>query len=522
MRVVIAEPFADAGVAVLESRGLHVIACAGRSREELLAELHDAQGLIVRSETRVDRDLIASASQLRVVGRAGVGVDAIDVQAATQAGILVLNTPEANTLAATEHTFALMLAVLRHIPAASESLRSGRWDRSHFTGNELAGKTLGVIGLGRIGGAVSTRARAFEMNVLAYDPFVPAVRAASLGVQQTSLEMLVERADVVTLHVPLTPQTRGMIDAALLARMKRTAVVVNCARGGVIDEEALLQALDDGVIRAAAVDVVAQEPPAPGSPGARLHAHPKVVATPHLGGSTYESLERIALQLAGDVADALRGRPAAGAVNAPAATGADAHRVRAYVEAADALGRLAPQIFGAAAMPMRLHLQGDIAGSNAEPLRAAFLAAYLQTTSDRRVSIVNSIDIADEIGLTLEISSDSSQTAYSSLVTVYAGTHRVAATMLAAGPRVVQLDEYDLDAIPHGAWIVTRHDDIPGMVGRVGTILGERHINISTMQVARSERAALMVLAVDPAPARDVLDALRALPHMHRVDAAVL
>ena len=513
MRVVIAEPFAPAGVAVLQARGLHVISCAGQPRERLVQALGDAEGLIVRSETRVDRDLFAHAPQLRVVGRAGVGVDAIDVDAATQAGILVLNTPAANTLAATEHTFALMLSLLRHIPGASQQLRDGCWERTPFVGNELAGKTLGVVGAGRIGGAVSTRARAFEMRVIAHDPFVPQVRADSLGVQLVSLDELLERCDILTLHVPLTPQTAGMIGAAALSRMKPSAIVINCARGGVVDEEALLRALDAGAVRAAAIDVVAQEPPLPNSAGARLHAHPKVLATPHLGGSTHESLERIALQLANDVADALRGRPASGAVNAPSGS--------AYVDAADRLGRLVPQLFGSAA-PMHLHLRGEIPEEEAHPLRAAFLAAYLQTTTERRVSIVNALAVAAELGIALEAAVDTSQTGFHSTLSVRAGDHRIAATMLAGTVRIAELDGYELDAAAQGAWIVTRHDDVPGMVGRVGTLLGEAGVNIATMQVARNADSALMVLAVDRAPDRDLLDRLRAISGMRRVDAAVL
>jgi D-3-phosphoglycerate dehydrogenase len=524
MRVVIAEPFADLGRAVLHEHGIDVVSCVGRPREELLAALQDADGLIVRSETRVDRDLLACAPRIRVVGRAGVGVDAIDVDAATEAGIVVVNTPAANTIAATEQTFALMLGVIRNVASANASIRDGRWERSPFIGTELFGKTLGIVGLGRIGGGVASRARAFGMHVLAHDPFIPESRADAVGAQLVSFEELLEHADIVTLHVPLTAQTRGMIDGQALARMKRTAALINCARGGVIDEEALLHALAAEKIRAAAIDVVAEEPPTPGSPGARLQQHPRVLATPHLGGSTREALERIAIELARDVADALGGKPAAGAVNAPAPTGAQAELVRSYVTAADRLGRLLPQIFeDALRTPLRMHVSGEIAAADVQPLRTALLAALLQTTTDRRVSIVNAEAVAREIGVTLDVVSDPEPAAFASLLAMFAGPHRIGTTVLSGGPRIVQIDGYELDAIPQGAWIVTRHDDVPGMVGRVGTVLGSAGVNISTMQVARDPQseAALMVLAIDRPLTRKHLEALRRIPGMHRVDAPV-
>lgn len=524
MRVVIAEPFADLGQAVLHEHGIDVVSCVGLTREELLAALRDADGLIVRSETRVDRDLLAHAPRIRVVGRAGVGVDAIDVDAATEAGIVVVNTPAANTIAATEQTFALMLGLVRNVAPANASIRAGRWERNPFVGTELYGKTLGIVGLGRIGGGVAARGRAFGMDVLAHDPFIPESRAEALGAQLAPLDELLRRADIVTLHVPLTAQTRGMIDAQSFALMKPSAVLVNCARGGVIDEEALLEALEAKKIRAAAIDVVAKEPPMPGSLGAKLHQHPCVLATPHLGGSTREALERIAIELARDVADALGGRPAAGAVNAPAPTGAQAQLVRAYVSAADRLGRLLPQLFeDALRTPLRMHVSGEIAALDSQPLRAAFLAALLQTTTERRVSIVNAEAVAREIGVALDVVADPQPAPFASLLAMWAGPHRLGTTVLSAGPRIVQIDDYELDAIPQGAWIVTRHEDVPGMVGRVGTILGNAGVNISTMQVARDPQggSALMVLAVDRPVTHQHLERLRGIAGMQRVDAPV-
>jgi D-3-phosphoglycerate dehydrogenase len=524
MRVVIAEPFAELGQAVLQEHGIDVVSCVGGTRDDLLAALREADGLIVRSETRVDSELLSRAPRIRVVGRAGVGVDAIDVDAATQAGIIVLNTPAANTIAATELTFAMMLALLRNVAAANVSVRSGRWERAPFIGREVYAKTLGIVGLGRIGGGVALRARAFGMEVLAHDPYIPQSRAQAAGAELVSLEELLERCDVLTLHVPLTAQTRGMIDAKALARMRPGSVVVNCARGGVLDESALLAALDAQRIAGAAIDVVATEPPPPDSPGARLQQHPAVLATPHLGGSTREALDRIAIELALDVASALHGRPASGAVNAPAPSGAQAERVRSFVAAADKLGRLVPQLYDdALRVPLRMLLRGEIAAADPQPLVAAFLSALLQTTTERRVSIVNAQHVAAEIGVALEVVNAEQDAAYASMMTISAGPHAIGSTVLAGGPRIVQIDDFELDAIPNGAWIVTRHEDVPGMVGRVGTILGAAGVNISTMQVARAAHAAeaLMVLAVDRPLSRDEVHALRAIPGMRRVDAPV-
>ncbi len=460
---------------------------------------------------------------MRVIGRAGVGVDAIDVDAATEAGILVVNTPAANTIAATEQMFALLLGVMRRLPQANASIREGRWERAPFVGNELYGKTLGIIGLGRIGGAVAIRARAFGMRVIAHDPYVPQARAEALGVEPAGLDELLGSADVVTLHVPLNAHTRAMIDRHRLQRMKRTAVLVNCSRGGAIDEQALIAALDNGVITAAAIDVLAQEPPTPGSSSEQLQRHPRVLATPHLGGSTHEALERIAVELARDVADALNGKPAAGAVNAPAPTGAQAEKVQSFVEVADRLGRLVPQIFEEALRSrLRMHLGGELAAADARPVQAAFLAALLQTTTERRVSIVNALKVATEVGLSVELVPEPQSSVFASFLSVLAGDRRITATVLSGGPRVVDIDGYELDAIPQGAWILTRHEDVPGMVGRVGTILGDAGVNISTMQVARNAASseALMVLAVDRPITPEELQRVREIGGMRRVDAA--
>ena len=520
-RVVIAEPFAESGLDVLRDRGIEVDVRVGSPREALLRALVGAAGLIVRSETRVDRELLDSGASLRVVGRAGVGVDAIDVGAATDAGIVVLNTPSANTIAATEHTFALLLSLVRHLSAAHESLKRGEWKRAPFVGTELFGKSLGIVGLGRIGGAVATRAAAFGMEVLASDPFVTAARAQAHGATLLPLDELLGRVDILTVHVPLNAQTLGLIDAKCIGHLKSSALVVNCARGGVIDEHALLEALESGRVRGAAIDVVREEPPPPQSPGALLQRHAHVVATPHLGGSTHEALARIATELARDVANVLEGRPADGAVNAPIAGGADAHTLRPFVDVAHRMGVIFPQLRESPMRSLVLTVRGEIAECNARPLAAAFLSGLLAQTTDRRVSIVNAEALARELGIVLDVRCVREHDAYAGSIAISDGENSLVGTSLHNGARIVEIDGFEVDAIPSGALIVTRHSDVPGMIGRVGTALGDAGFNISTMQVARSSQGgeAMMVLSVDRPLDAPALEALRAIPMIRSVRA---
>jgi len=499
-RVVIAEPFSETGIAVLREAGIEVLSLVGGSPEALRAALADADGLIVRSETRVDRTLLSFGPKLSVVARAGVGVDAIDVPAATDAGIVVLNTPGANTLAAIEQTFALMLSLARHTPAAVASVRAGRWERKPFIGTELHGKTLGIVGLGRIGGGVAQRATAFGMKLVASDPFISRARAEALGVELLALDEVLARADIVTLHVALSRATIGLIDAPELARMQPHALLINCARGGVVDEAALLEALDSGRLRGAAIDVVAQEPPPPEGTGARLQRHARVIATPHLGGSTVEALERIAIELAHDVASVLLGGPAAAAVNAPIADGPEAELLRPFVDLAYRIGKIFPQLAHSDALPaFAIAQEGLIAPLDPAPVTTAFLTGFLQTTTDRRVSIVNARTIADELGVRVEVRGNERATAYASTLRVTGGATTIVGTCAFGGPRIVAVDGFEIDAIPSGAMLFTRHHDVPGMIGKVGTILGEANVNVSTMQVSRQDAGgdAIMFLAID-------------------------
>ena len=513
-RVVVAESFDERGIAVMQRAGIEVVSVVGGSERALHDALEEARGLIVRSETRVDAPLLARAPHLQVVARAGVGVDAIDVTAATAAGIVVVNTPAANTLAATEHTFALLLAAMRHIPQAHASVHGGGWERKPFVGHECFGKTLGIVGLGRIGSNIATRAAAFGMRVIAHDPFIPASRASALNVELLELDELLARCDVVSLHVPLTAKTRELIDARAIAAMRDDAVLVNCARGGVVDVPALLDALDRGRLRAVAVDVVPEEPPPAGSPSERLMRHARVVSTPHLGGSTFEALERIALELAHDVVSVLQGRPAEGAVNAPTLQGADAERASGFTDLAFRLGALLPQLFDEAVRDeIAIVLHGDLETLDGEPFVAAMLAGLLPFVTDRRVTLVNSRAVAQEMHIGTSVVRERAVAPFRSVLVLAAGGHRIAGTVLPNGPRIVEVDGLEMDAIANGTMLVTRHNDVPGMVGRIGTILGDARVNISSMHVSRSTRdePAIMVLEVDRDVEKSVVDAVAAV-----------
>jgi D-3-phosphoglycerate dehydrogenase len=515
--VVVAEPLAESGLAILRSGGLEVCEAAGRPRDEFELLVASAHALIVRSKTKVTGALLDAAPSLQVVGRAGVGVDTIDVDAATRAGIVVLNTPDSSTLATAEHTMTLMLALCRHVGAGQKRVEDRRWSAQGLVGVELAGKTLGVIGLGRIGAAVAARGRAFGMIVLAHDAVLSEARAESLGVKLVPLEELLRRSDFVTLHTPLTAQTQGLIGESELGLMKAGARIVNCARGGLIDEAALLAALESGHIAGAALDVVADEPPKPDAPSWVLLNHVHVVATPHLGGSTREAQDRIAADLCRDVVAVLRGRPPSGAVNAPVKAPPE---VRPFVELAHRLGAAFPQISDEGRLSrFDLVLEGDLAGYEGLPFSVSFLVGLLPHFTDERVSAVNALDIAHRMGISVETLGSPCERGFAKALAVRGHRRSLAGTVVHGEQlRLVDIDGFEIDVLPQGHLLLTRHHDVPGIVGKVGTILGKAHINISTMQVARSDKGdAIMLLGIDRAPGTPILKQLREIKDVERV-----
>jgi len=496
VKVLVAEPLAEEGLAPLRERH-QVDVRLDLSRDQLLEILPDYEALLVRSQVRVDAEALEAGGRLLVVGRAGVGTDNIDLAAATRAGVTVVNAPTANTIAAAEHTLALLYALARRVPAADASVRRGEWKRGAFMGQELRGRTLGIVGLGRIGLSVADRARAMEMELLGHDPFVTEEAAAQHGVRLVSLDELLARADAVTLHVPLSHATRGLIGQHELDRMKPGAVLVNVARGGVVDEQALAEALRAGRLAGAAVDVFENEPPT-GSP---LLDAPATVLTPHLGASTEEAQARVAMETVQQVLDVLDGRSARYAVNAPLVPAETAADLAPYLPLTRALGMLYAQ-FAPSLEGLTLELAGEVAGLDARPIAAAALSGLLEPATEGRVNQVNAPLLAAERGLQLIERRTPESSRYQSVVSI-SGSTTVAGTLSGGEPRIVRLADYWVD-MPTSPWmLITRHRDRPGTMGRIGLMLGQADVNISAMHLGRSApRAdALMVLALDdPVP----------------------
>jgi D-3-phosphoglycerate dehydrogenase len=518
-RILVVEPVATAGLELLANADETSVRL-GLSREELLAELGADGGwdaLVVRSQTRVDGELLeAAAPRLSVVGVASVGTDRIDLEAATRAGVMVVNAPTGNTIAAAEHTMALMLALLRHVAAANASVAGGEWDRSRFTGHELRGRTLGIIGLGKIGSAVARRAGAFEMRVLAHDPFLTEEQAAEHGARLVGLPELLTRADVITVHTPLTAQTRGMLGRAQLEATRPGAFVLNVARGGIVDESALADALRSGHLAGAAVDVFSVEPMAPDS---ALRGVPNLLLTPHLGASTNEAQDRVGLEMAEQVIMALGGVTPPYAINAPAVGAETAPRLRPYVELGRRLALLARQLAPGAFDAISLTYAGEIAGGECAPIRTAAVAGLLEAVTDQRVNAVNADLVARERGLTVREERTSASEPWASLVELGVGPVGGPPSLVLAGstahgrPHLARVDGFEIDAELAGTMLVTRHLDQPGIVGAIGTILAEAGINISSLELSRlSEHGeARMFVSVDGSVARDVIDRVRAV-----------
>jgi D-3-phosphoglycerate dehydrogenase len=510
MKILVAEPIAEEGLAQLREHH-DVDVRLGLAPDALADVIGEFDALVVRSQVDVNARLIAAGKRLTVIGRAGVGVDNVDLDAATRAGITVVNAPTGNTIAATEHTMALMLAVARKIAAADASLRRGEWKRAQFTGSELRGRVLGIIGLGKIGQAIAARARAFEMTVIGVDPYVSAEQAALHGIELGDLDSLLARSDVVTIHVPLTRSTKGLINASALARMKRGAILLNVARGGVIDEAAVADALREGQLGGAGIDVFDEEPPT-GSP---LLEAPNTVLTPHLGASTAEAQVLVAEEVAGQILDVLAGRSARYAVNAPLLTPETAQAIAPYLPLAETLGRFFAQYARTGVKTLTFEIAGDPAAHDATPLTAAVLRGLLETTTTERVNLVNAGELAKARGITVIEKKTPSAGAYAAELTLSGeadgrGT-TVAGTVAAGESRLTRIDDYRLDMAPADVMLITRHLDRPGTMGRIGLMLGEADVNISAMHLARSEprQDALMILALDDDVPESVADAIR-------------
>ncbi|HGY5535346.1 MAG: phosphoglycerate dehydrogenase [Prochlorococcus sp.] len=501
-KVLVSDPIDQSGIDIL-TQVAQVDQRAGLSQEELKGIIGDYDALMIRSGTQVTADVIKAAERLRIIGRAGVGVDNVDVPTATERGVLVVNSPEGNTIAAAEHALALLLSLSRHVPQAHASTIAGGWDRKKYVGNELYKKVLGVVGLGKIGSHVARVANAMGMEVIGYDPFISADRAQQMQVRLVNLDGLFEQADYVTLHLPRTPDTENLVNAALLAKMKSTARLVNCARGGIVDESALAEAVSKGVIGGAALDVYAKEPLAADSPLRSVKE--RLILTPHLGASTAEAQENVAVDVAEQIRDVLLGLPARSAVNIPGLSAEIMERLKPHLQLAETLGLLVSQLSGGQLQELEVRLQGEFAQHPSQPLVIAALKGLLTSALGDRINYVNASLEAKGRGIrVLEVKDDTSKDfAGGSLQLTTRGDqggHSVTGAVFADGDlRITTIDEFPVNVPPSRHMLFTRHRDMPGIIGNLGSVLGEHNVNIASMQVGRRivRGDAVMVLSID-------------------------
>jgi D-3-phosphoglycerate dehydrogenase / 2-oxoglutarate reductase len=532
MKILVCDPISSRGIALLQQRPeFEVVVLPKRlSEPELVPLLKDVVAMVVRSETKVTKGVIEAAPALRVVGRAGVGVDNVDVEAATQRGVVVMNTPGGNTVSTAELSFAMILSLARKVPQAYFSMVSGKWDRKQFQGTELHGKTLGVLGVGRIGGEVAKRALAFGMKVLAYDPFLTEARVRALGIgMATDLDNLYRDADFITVHMPVTDQTRGMLNAAAFARMKPKVCIINCARGEIIVESDLLLALDSGKVAAAALDVFATEPLPPEHP---YRKHPAITLTPHLGASTHEAQEKCGVEVADVIAAYLLTGEVRNAVNLPYLDAKTYEQVRPYLVLGEKLGKLLAQL--APPQVDRLHITyGGKAQElpNIDPITRAILLGFLSRASVKDVNNVNVRSIASTLGISVEEKRSNEPVTFNEWLHVQA--FREDEKVISAGgtffgspdnPRIVRLFSTPIEIVPSGVVLLLENKDRPGIVGYLGSLLSKYNVNIASMSLSRDTAGgkALTVLNLDSVPPTELLDDLQQDPDIRNVNVVKL
>jgi D-3-phosphoglycerate dehydrogenase len=520
LKVLVSDSLAEQGIEILQrAEGIEVDYAPGISPGELLERIEDAEGLVIRSGTKVTAEVLEAAPKLGVVGRAGIGVDNVDVSAATARGIVVMNTPGGNTITTAEHAVALLVSLARHIPQATASMKEGKWEKKKFVGLELFNRTLGVLGLGNIGRIVASRARGLGMKVIAYDPFLSAHAAAKLDVELCSIDRLIERADAITVHVPRTKDTTGLLGRDAFARAKPGVLIINAARGGIVDEVALLEALESGKVGGAGLDVFVEEPVAPGNP---LVAHERVICTPHLGASTEQAQLNVAVAVAEQVRDFLTEDVIHNAVNVPSVSREMAAQLRPYTILAEKLGRFQGQLSTGAIEQIEIEYSGAAAAMDVAPVTVAVLKGLLEPISDQ-VNMVNASVIAQEHGIRV-VESKASRTAnFASAIRTRlkgASSERmiVGAVFEGGQPRIVRVDDFMLEAIPEGPTLFILNHDQPGVVGTVGTLLGEAGVNISRMQLALKGGQAAMLVNIDSSPPEAVLESLRKLENVISAD----
>jgi D-3-phosphoglycerate dehydrogenase len=520
-KVLISDELSDRAAEIFRERGVEVDVKTGLKPDQLKAIIGDYDGLAIRSATKVTGEIIAAADRLKVVGRAGIGVDNVDIPAATGRGIVVMNTPDGNSITTAEHTIALMLSLARQIPAADRSTQAGKWEKSRFMGMELTGKTLGVVGCGNIGAIVADRAQGLKMHVIAYDPFLSPDRARDLDVEKVELDALLKRADIITLHVPMTDQTRGMIDAKALAKTKRGVRIINCARGGLVVEDDLKAAIESGQVAGAALDVFTVEPAKQNV----LFGLDEIVATPHLGASTAEAQEKVALQIAEQMSAYLVSGAITNALNMPSLTAEEAKRLKPYMQLAQQLGSFAGQLTHTGLKSVTIEYEGQVADFNTRPLTQVALCGLLTPMLDT-VNMVNAPVVARERDIDVAEVKHERDCDYQTLirltVTTERGPRSVAGTLFGhTKPRVVDIKGISVEAAltPHMLYIT--NEDKPGFIGALGTTLGDAGVNIATFHLGRAAQGqdAIALLELDAPIDAKTLEKVRALPHTKQAEA---
>ena len=514
-KVLISDKLSPAALEIFKERGVHADVKTGLTKEELIAIIGDYDGLAIRSATKVTADVLKAAKKLKVVGRAGIGVDNVDIPAATAAGVIVMNTPFGNSITTAEHAIALMMALARDIPAANASTQAGKWEKNRFMGVELYGKVLGLIGAGNIGSIVADRAKGLKMRVVAFDPYLSPERASDLGIEKVELNDLLARADFITLHTPLTAETKNVISADAINKMKKGVRIINCARGGLIDEAALKVALDSGHVAGAALDVFEEEP----AKSNILFGNEKVIATPHLGASTQEAQENVALQVAEQISDYLLTGAVVNALNMPSISADEAQQVRPWIALAQNLGAFAGQVTSTSTANVEILYEGTASELNQRALTQAALMGLLRSTLTE-VNMVNAPVVAKERGIKVSETRRPRQGVYEGYIKLTAtladgSTRRVAGTVFSDGrPRLIQIKGINMEAefAPHMLYVI--NEDKPGFIGRLGTLLGEAKVNIANFNLGRAEQGgeAICLVEVDGTIEDGVLAAIRKLP----------
>ncbi len=488
IKVLVTDPIAHEGIEILEAAGIKVEEHIGLSPDELKEVVRDADGLIIRSGTKVTKELIDAAPKLKVVGRAGTGLDNVDIPACNKRGIVVMNTPGGNTNSAAEHTIAMMLALTRHIPQATASLKAGKWEKKKFQGREVAGKTLGIIGIGRIGSIVAKLARGLKMKVIAFDPHIRPEAAEQIGVELKDLDSLLAEADYISIHTPLTKETKGLINQELLEKMKPGAMLINCARGGIVNEKDLYEALKNGKLAGAALDVFETEPPGD-NPLFELN---NFICTPHLGASTREAQENVAVAVARQIADYLTKGIVKNAVNVPSVSSEVLAQLGPFLHLGEKIGSFQAQIAKGPVEEVQIEYQGDVAELDVAPVTVSILKGLLAPVLKEDVNFVNAPILAEERGIKVSISKSKTAKDFTNLLTVTVKTtedsNTISGTIFGKKePRLVRINNFRLEAVPQGHMLLIYNEDRPGVIGRIGTTLGEKNINIARMQVGQDE-----------------------------------